>query len=427
MASTRLPLTPEERIAVLDAKRERKMMSSAHAYVRGSTSRFYKWLLTARGKSVPRGPAIWIGGDCHVGNLGPLAGAEGALDVQLRDLDQTVIGAPGHDVIRFALSMAMAVRASGLGGEVTLAVVEAIARGYETVLERQTARLSIELGHAPAALAGVMRKAGRRSRKDLFEERIGKNERLIPIGDRFWPLSDEERASVEELVESDAMQALAASVVAKPDDARVKLVDAAYWVKGCSSLGLFRCAALIEVAGGNSDGAKSLHLFDVKEALPPLAPRAKGARMPRHHGERVIAGARKLSPNLGDRMIPATVVKRPVFVRELRPQDLKFDLEVMDAKTAIEIGAYLGGVIGVAHGRQLEPADCAKWVAEFRKSTAKRSDAPAWLWAAVVDLVALHEGAYLEHCREHTPRETTTAKAVLEDQTVVSHHVDGES
>jgi len=26
-------------------------------------------------------------------------------------------------------------------------------------------------------------------------------------------------------------------------------------------------------------------------------------------------------------------------------------------------------------------------------------DAPLWLWKAVVDLVAMHEAAYLEHCR----------------------------
>jgi uncharacterized protein (DUF2252 family) len=26
-------------------------------------------------------------------------------------------------------------------------------------------------------------------------------------------------------------------------------------------------------------------------------------------------------------------------------------------------------------------------------------DAPSWLWSSVVDLVAVHETAYLEHCR----------------------------
>ena len=49
------------------------MAQSAHAYVRGNTRNFYEWLEDgARGK-LPVGPPVWICGDCHVGNLGPIA------------------------------------------------------------------------------------------------------------------------------------------------------------------------------------------------------------------------------------------------------------------------------------------------------------------------------------------------------------------
>ena len=37
---------------------------------------------------------MWICGDCHLGNLGPIADGEGKVDIQIRDLDQTVIGKP---------------------------------------------------------------------------------------------------------------------------------------------------------------------------------------------------------------------------------------------------------------------------------------------------------------------------------------------
>jgi uncharacterized protein (DUF2252 family) len=53
---------------------------------------------------LPEGPAIWICGDCHVSNLGPLAGIRGDVSVNIRDLDQTVIGNPAHDLIRLGLS-----------------------------------------------------------------------------------------------------------------------------------------------------------------------------------------------------------------------------------------------------------------------------------------------------------------------------------
>ena len=75
--------------------RRLKMAGSAHRYVRGSTRRFYDWLETIGPGGIPDGPPIWICGDCHVGNLGPVASAEGVIAIQVRDLDQTVIGNPG--------------------------------------------------------------------------------------------------------------------------------------------------------------------------------------------------------------------------------------------------------------------------------------------------------------------------------------------
>src|SRR5579863_5241631 len=89
-----------ERAKTLRENRNLKMAGSAHAYVRGNTRKFYEWLDTADTGKIPRGPPIWICGDCHVGNLGPLADRDGNIDVQIRDLDQTVIGNPAHDLIR---------------------------------------------------------------------------------------------------------------------------------------------------------------------------------------------------------------------------------------------------------------------------------------------------------------------------------------
>ena len=97
---------PEDRAAVLLETRNLKMARSAHAFVRGSTLKFYEWLQSAEGRALPVGPPIWICGDCHVGNLGPVANADGKIAVQIRDLDQTVIGNPVHDLIRLGLSLA---------------------------------------------------------------------------------------------------------------------------------------------------------------------------------------------------------------------------------------------------------------------------------------------------------------------------------
>src|SRR5271155_4553110 len=89
-----------DRQRILLARRNLKMARSAHAYVRGNTRKFYEWLEASDVEKLPQGPAVWICGDCHIGNLGPLADVKGRVKIQIRDLDQTVIGNPAHDLIR---------------------------------------------------------------------------------------------------------------------------------------------------------------------------------------------------------------------------------------------------------------------------------------------------------------------------------------
>jgi len=83
---------------------------------------------------MPGGPSIWICGDCHVGNLGPIAHSSGRVDIQIRDLDQTVIGNPAHDLIRLGLSLASAARGSDLPGVTTAKMMEQLIEGYELAL-----------------------------------------------------------------------------------------------------------------------------------------------------------------------------------------------------------------------------------------------------------------------------------------------------
>ena len=125
---------PENREQVLIQTRNLKMARSAHGYVRGSTVKFYEWLEDRSRGKLPEGPPVWICGDCHVGNLGPLADAKGHVLIQIRDLDQTVIGNPAHDLIRLGLSLASASRGSDLPGVTTARVMEELVAGYQAGL-----------------------------------------------------------------------------------------------------------------------------------------------------------------------------------------------------------------------------------------------------------------------------------------------------
>jgi aminoglycoside phosphotransferase (APT) family kinase protein len=85
----------------------------------------YEWL-EKESAAVPQGSEVWICGDCHVGNLGPVANAERQFKVEIRDFDQTVIGNPAHDLIRLGLSLAAAAVVSDLPGLTIAEILEAM-------------------------------------------------------------------------------------------------------------------------------------------------------------------------------------------------------------------------------------------------------------------------------------------------------------
>jgi uncharacterized protein (DUF2252 family) len=388
------------RSAALTERRRLKMAESAHAYVRGNTVQFYEWLdsVVASGL-IPDGPAIWICGDCHVGNLGPVASSDGKVEVQIRDLDQTVIGNPAHDVIRLSLSLAMAARGADLPGVTTALMMEQVVVGYRQALLGRV-RTTKEKDVAPVQL--VMRQALNRKWRHLAEERIEDIRPQIPLGPKFWQLSHAERKEIDRLFAREDVRNLATLLKERSNDAKVRILDAAYWMKGCSSLGRLRFAVLAGIGKNNSEG---FSLIDIKEATKPAAPHAKAeakdSRMPRNNAERVVAGAKALSPFLGERMLASQFSKRAVVLRELMPQDLKFELEGMSPDDAIAAASLFAGVVGKAHARQMDRSTRSKWAAELTRHQPKALNAPSWLWTSVVDLVKIHEGAYLDHCRQY--------------------------
>lgn len=384
---------------ILISKRNAKMARSAHAYVRGNTTKFYDWLNEADIRSLPQGPAIWICGDCHTGNLGPVADAQGRIEIQIRDLDQTVIGNPAHDLIRLGLSLATAARGSALPGITTINMIEALFDGYVQAFDQ--ARVSEGLKKRPELVRVVMREAIRRSWKHLALERLDDVQPTIPFGKRFWPISKNERAEIVALFEKDTFAQLATSLRGRPNMGDVTVLDAAYWVKGCSSLGRLRYAVLLDVDGGVVEG-DDLCLIDIKEGVKAAAPRYTSSPMPKDNAERVVEGARHLSPSLGERMRAAQLQDRPVILRELLPQDLKLEIERISEAQAMEVARYLALVVGHAHARQMDSVARRAWLAELRRNRTKSIDAPLWLWSSIVELVGGHEVGYLEHCRRFT-------------------------
>ena len=394
-ATTFRPPHWDSRQPVLNASRQLKMTRSAHAFVRGSTLKFYEWLDAQARSSLPSGPPVWICGDCHLSNIGPVANTEGEVELLVRDFDQTVIGNPAHDLIRLGLSLTSAARGSDLPGVTTARMLEQLVDGYvQAFLPRSKAQAAEQ----PPVVATTLRDARRRSWRQLARDRVGEDASALPRGRRFWPLSEDERHALDTLIRTSDVLELTRLLPHRPDDGHVEVVDAAYWVKGCSSLGRLRYAVLVDI-GGKASSGRDFCLIDIKEATRAAAPRDDSADMPRDNAERVLTGARAMSPHLGERMVAARLLDRSVTLRELMPQDLKLEIDRLSADEAVGVARYLAQVVGRAHAGQMEKASRRAWAAELARNHSRSIDVPSWLWRSVVDLVATHERAYLEHCR----------------------------
>lgn len=391
-------IRPKDRKAILEERRRLKMSRSAHAYVRGNTRKFYEWLEGASGK-LPEGPPIWICGDCHAGNLGPVASAKGRVEIEIRDMDQTVIGNPAHDLVRLGLSLATAARGSDLPGVTTAQMLEQMIEGYEAALLAEDDEVK-KRDKVAAPVKLVLKQALNRKWRHLAAERIQDVTPKIPLGRRFWTAAAKERKEIDRIFATDEAHRLITSLHNRESKDKVRVLDAAYWMKGCSSLGRLRYAVLLEVGDGDHPNG-GLCLMDMKEAIEAAAPRAARVQMPRNNAQRVVDGARKLSPFLGERMLPTQFDDRAMVVRELLPQDLKLEMEQLTREEATAVARFLAEVVGKAHARQMDGDTRKKWLADLSRNRSKNLDAPSWLWSSVVELIASHEAAYLEHCRKY--------------------------
>jgi uncharacterized protein (DUF2252 family) len=94
----------------------------------------------------------------------------------------------------------------------------------------------------------------------------------IPLGEKFWALSREEKDEIKRLFATEKVRKLIVGLKSRDDDAKIRVFDAAYWMKGCSSLGWLRYAVLL---GVRSKKEHQFCLVDIKEAVKAAAPMAK--------------------------------------------------------------------------------------------------------------------------------------------------------
>ncbi len=206
-------------------------------------------------------------------------------------------------------------------------MLEQMVEGYE---------FSLATGHrnarVPKPVARVLTKALKRRWHHLAEERIKDVKPNIPLGQAFWPISRAEKREIDKLFAERDVRRLVTSLQKRDDKDKVRVLDAAYWMKGCSSLGKLRFAVLL---GVGKKRHRQLCIIDIKEAAQPAVKRSARIVMPTDNAKRVVEGARQLSPYLGQRMLAAKFLRKSVVIRELLPQDLKLEMDQLTKGTRL--------------------------------------------------------------------------------------------
>ena len=105
--------------------------------------------------------------------------------------------------------------------------------------------------------------------------------------------------------------------------------------------------------------------------------------MPRDYAKRVVEGARKFSPYLGERMLPGHLLGKPAVMRELLPQDLKLEMDQLTRDEAIGAARFLASVVGTAHAQQMDKDQRREWRECLKRNRSKKLNAPLWLWTTV--------------------------------------------
>jgi uncharacterized protein (DUF2252 family) len=189
-------------------------------------------------------------------------------------------------------------------------------------------------------LKRALKRGLKRGWHHLADERIEDVSPQIPIGNRCWPITPDEMKEIARIFKLPEVCNLITSLKERDKCDAVEVVDAAYWMKGCSSLGRLRFAVLLGV-GEKKENSEGFCLIDIKEAVPTAAPHSTLASMPRDHAKHVVEGARKLSPYLGQRMLPGHFSGTPAVLRELLPQDLKLEMDQLTREEAIGGARFL--------------------------------------------------------------------------------------
>lgn len=261
------------------ARKYATMRQTPFSFMRGTCHLFFASLPPV--PALEAAPGTWLSGDLHAENFGAYKGDNRLTYFDVTDFDESALGPPTLDAIRFLASILVATGEWGLdpadgdalAARAAVAYATELASGKPAWIERETAR---------GAMKRLLAQVAGRSRSDLlarFTTRKAKRRRILLDDRHLLAATDAERAAVEMM--------LAAVGEEAHDPAYFRVVDVARRAAGVGSLGRPRFVALVEGRGSPDRNA----LVELKAAHPSaIVPRIAVPQPPwRDDAERVVA------------------------------------------------------------------------------------------------------------------------------------------
>lgn len=303
------------------ARKYAEMRQTPFSFMRGTCHLFYASL--PRIAALDAAPQTWLSGDLHAENFGAYKGDNRLTYFDVTDFDESALGPPTLDAVRFLASILVAAgewdlapaEGDALAARAAVAYATELASGKAAWIERETAR---------GAMKRLLAQVAGRSRSDLlarYTTRKGKRRRFVLDERHLSAPTDAERAAV------DAM--LAAIGEAAHDPEYFRPVDVARRAAGVGSLGRPRFVALIEGRGSPDRNA----LIELKAAHASAAAPRIATPQPSwpDDAERVVAVQRH------------AVVVAPAFLSAARTDDASFvarELQLSDDRLRLRDWAH---------------------------------------------------------------------------------------
>jgi uncharacterized protein (DUF2252 family) len=338
-----------------------RMAATPFTFYRGAAP-----LMAADLSQLPRtGIDVQICGDAHVQNLGAYGGgADGHLIFDINDFDETIRGPWEWDLKRMAASLILAGRESRNSERQCKDAVLYFSRTYRETMQDLSELSVIELARYQVVrhlkvspVLSVLRKAEhatpQSTLKKLTVEKNGKYE-FCESKDPIFGVPLQYRVP-----DSTAKQVLAAL----PDYNKTLLperhhffrqyhpADVAFRVVGTGSVGT-RDYVVLLFAGAVEDPL----FLQLKQELPSAYTKyLPDSHPPKHQGERVVDGVRRMLVQFDIFMGWATIEGRPYLVRQLR--DHKAGIESADLKGdgLLQYAEVCGELLAKGHARSGDP------------------------------------------------------------------------